>query len=60
MIWKEALRNDYIAPKHQDINAIHEIMKNNIVGWHSAGKVRCDGYGVQRSYDKNVSLEIQY
>lgn len=60
MIWKEALRNDYIAPKHQDINAIHEIMKNNIVGWHSAGKVRCDGYGVQRSYDRNVSLEIQY
>lgn len=60
MIWKEALRNDYIAPKHQDINAIHEIMKNNIDGWHSAGKVRCEGYGVQRSYDRDVSLEIQF
>ena len=58
MIWKEALQNEYVTPKHQDINAIHEIMKNNIVGWKSMGKKRCGKYGTQRSYDR-VSKEIQ-
>ena len=53
MIWKEALGNMYVEPRPQDINAIHEIMKNNITGWKSCkGKVRCGKYGVQRSYDK--------
>lgn len=61
MLWKEALKNDYIAPKHQDINAIHEIMKNNITGWHGVGKQSCDGYGIQRAYEKDkVSQEIQF
>jgi len=52
MIWKEALGNMYVEPRPQDINAIHEIMKNNIAGWRSMGKQRCGHYGVQRSYDK--------
>lgn len=61
MLWKEALKNDYIAPKHQDINAIHEIMKNNITGWHGVGKQSCEGYGIQRAYEKDkVSQEIQF
>ena len=58
MIWKEALGNVYTEPKHQDINAIHEIMKNNITGWRACkGKVRCGKYGPQRSYDRKSATK---
>lgn len=57
MIWKEALQMEYTSPKHQDINAIHEIMKNNITGWVSVGKRRCGKYGVQRSYDRKATTK---
>ena len=54
MLWKEALKHEYEPYKPQDINAIHEIMKNSITGWRYAGKqmVGREGYGVQRCYDR--------
>ena len=50
-LWKEALGQDFDRYTRKDINAIHEIMKNNIKGWKAASdKSRCGEYGVQRTY----------
>ena len=57
MLWKEALHMEYVAPKHQDINAIHEIMKNSIDGWHSANKQLCGQYGIQRAYERDRAVD---
>lgn len=51
MIWKEALGHLYDDPKRQDINRLHEIMKNNISGWKAVGKQACGKYGIQRCYE---------
>ena len=55
MLWKEALHREYERYTRKDINTIHEIMKNNITGWHYSGKIRCGKYGVQRCYDRDES-----
>lgn len=51
MIWKEALGHLYDDPKRQDVNRIHEILKNNVSGWKGIGKQRCGSYGVQKCYE---------
>lgn len=55
MIWKEAFGFDVAKPQRKDINDIHEIMKNSIVGWKPAGKKNVEGYGVQRCYESTES-----
>lgn len=58
MLWKEALGHIYEPYKAQDINSIHEIMKNSISGWKSVGKQRVGDYGPQRCYErKDVFIE---
>jgi hypothetical protein len=51
MLWREALGHEFDDPKKQDVNRIHEIMKNNVTGWRTVGKQRCGKYGVQRCYE---------
>lgn len=53
-LWREALGHTFDQYGKKDINAIHEIMKNNIKGWHSVGRMRCGSYGIQRAYDRDV------
>lgn len=57
-LWKEALgRIDRYTRK--DINAIHEIMKNNIKGWRSEGKQDCGKeYGIQRAYERINKTDV--
>lgn len=52
MLWYEALGHiEQYRP--QDINAIHEIMRNSISGWEFMGKQRTGTkYGNQRCYDR--------
>lgn len=51
MIWKEALKMEYVKPSQKDLNNLHEIMRNNIKGWKYEGKQRIDMiYGTQRCY----------
>lgn len=61
MLWKEALGHPFEQYKPQDINAIHEIMKNSIQGWKYIGMQRVGkGYGTQRCYEREqhfVDLE---
>lgn len=52
MLWRDALGHEYEEPQHRDINAIHDIMKNNIAGWKSMGKQKLKGYGSTRCYDR--------
>lgn len=52
MLWKGALGHLYDEPQHKDINAIHDIMKNNITGWRSVGKQKLPNYGVTRCYER--------
>jgi hypothetical protein len=52
-LWREAMGHVYDGFTPKDINAIHEIMKNNIVGWHMTGKQRCGKYGIQRAYERD-------
>lgn len=52
MLWKGALGHLYDEPQHKDINAIHDIMKNNIAGWKSVGKQKLPNYGVARCYER--------
>lgn len=56
-LWKEALGREYERYGRKEINAIHEIMKNNITGWEAVGKIRCDNYGVQRAY-RRISQKV--
>ena len=51
-IWKEALKHTFENYTKKDINAIHEIMKNNISGWRASGKQDCGQYGIQRAYER--------
>ena len=53
-LWREALSHPFDQYAKKDINAIHEIMKNNIKGWHSVGRMRCGTYGIQRAYDRDA------
>ena len=53
-LWREALSHPFDQYGKKDINAIHEIMKNNIKGWHSIGKQRCGTYGFQRAYERDA------
>lgn len=53
MIWRKALGHEYDQHRPQDINRIHEIMKNNITGWRAIGKASAGKtYGIQRCYDR--------
>ena len=55
-IWREAFGNLYGMPQPKEINAIHDIMRNSIHGWHEEPKKqRCGAYGVQKCYEPNVS-----
>ena len=58
-LWKEALNREFERYTRKDINAIHEIMKNNITGWKASGKQRCGAYGVQRTYDRVLPKSIE-
>lgn len=51
-IWRAALGHLYEGYTRKDINAIHEIMKNNITGWRSVGKQSCGVFGIQRAYER--------
>lgn len=61
MLWREALEHDYDTPRPQDINAIHEIMRNSITGWEYVGIQRSGKkYGTQRCYDRiNGFVEVK-
>lgn len=56
MLWREALGHEFDDPKKQDVNRIHEIMKNNVTGWRTVGKQRCGKYGVQRCYEPTKTV----
>lgn len=59
MIWKEAMLIEYSVPTRRDINAIHEIMKNNIKGWEFVGRQRISKeYGVQRCYVRKKTVYV--
>ena len=53
-LWKEALGHVFDKYERKNINAIHEIMKNSIEGWHYIGRQRCGEYGLQRAYERDV------
>lgn len=53
MLWREPLGHLYEDPKPSDVNALHEIMKNNVAGYVYVGKKKAGGvYGTQRCYDR--------
>lgn len=62
MLWKEALGHLYDPYRPQDINSIHEIMKNSVRGWKYIGKQSIgSGYGVQRCYEReNAVIETPF
>ena len=53
MIWKEAFGHIYDDCPLKETRRIHDIMRNNITGWHPVGKQYVDGYGVVRAYECN-------
>lgn len=53
-LWKEALQHEFERYTRKDINAIHEIMRNNVKGWRSCGHQRCGKYGLQRAYERET------
>ena len=57
MLWREALKIEYAEPRAADIRAIHDIMRNAVVGWLPVGRQRCGDYGVQRCYEKEAKFE---
>ena len=57
MLWREALKIEYAEPRASDIRAIHDIMRNAVVGWLPIGRQRCGDYGVQRCYEKASKFE---
>ena len=62
-IWHEAL-NQIEMPSPRNINSIHDIMRNNVVGWEYVGRQRAgEKYGVQRCYERKfdiVNAEIPF
>jgi hypothetical protein len=52
MIWDKAFKYLYTPLPKQEINRIHEIMKNSITGWRYVGKKKCGDYGTQRCYER--------
>ena len=52
MIWDKAFKYLYTPIPKQEINRIHEIMKNQITGWRYVGKKKCGTYGTQRCYER--------
>lgn len=52
MIWDKAFNYIYTPIPKQEINRIHEIMKNSIAGWKYVGKQKCGNYGTQRCYER--------
>lgn len=53
MIWKEALKMEYVKPDRKEINHVHDIMRNCITGWEYKGKQMIDEvHGIQRAYDR--------
>ena len=52
MIWDKAFKYLYTPLPKQEINRIHEIMKNSITGWRYVGKKKCENYGTQRCYER--------
>jgi hypothetical protein len=56
-LWKEALQHEFERYTRKDINAIHEIMRNNVKGWRSCGHQRCGKYGLQRAYERETADE---
>lgn len=55
-LWKEALQHEFERYTRKDINAIHEIMRNNVQGWRSCGHQRCGKYGLQRAYEREAVI----
>lgn len=56
-VWREALGNEFGKPTRKEINEIHDIMRRDISGWMVVpGKVRCAKYGMQRCYDRDVTI----
>ena len=58
MLWKEALKHEFDDPPRKTINDLHEIMRNEIVGWKYVGRSKCGRYGVQRCYDRMQKRHI--
>lgn len=50
MIWDKPLKNSWNQISRAESNRLHDIMKNQIVGWTYAGLQRCGEYGTQRCY----------
>lgn len=57
-LWREALDRDRDEPKRPETNRMHTIMKNEISGWHTVGKQRCDDYGIQRAYERDPFTDV--
>ena len=55
MIWNDALGREMYPLSKQEINRIHDIMKNLITGWVYVNKQACGKYGIQRCYQKKRS-----
>ena len=58
MIWDKAFKYLYTPITKQEINRIHEIMKNSITGWHYVGKQKCGIYGTQRCYERDIGKKL--
>ena len=53
-LWKYALDMQIPDPKRPEISRIHNIMRNDIIGWHEVkGKQRTKEFGIQRCYEMN-------
>lgn len=55
MLWREALGHTLDDPPRRMVNALHDIMRNNITGWRYVGQQRLEGYGRQRCYARTMT-----
>jgi hypothetical protein len=44
-IWEEGFNQDGVLQKRADVNRMLTILRNDITGWHEAGKKRIDDHG---------------
>lgn len=57
MLWDDAMGQSGKIPTRKEINQIHDIMKNSIVGWKYIGKQLINNeYGIQRAYERTETI----
>lgn len=50
LLYKDALKNEFIKPKDWELKEIGDIMNNSIVGWEKCSNQRYPEFGSQRSW----------